>query len=112
MFSATGHIWVDIDILLIGTFPPEILGTFLTRETQDSLCNAMMRLGPATFAVDRLIAEARAMSGRLLRWGETGPELLTPMVARGELEAQGSPSAHLLPRVLRRVLARGARGLR
>jgi len=97
MFAATEHVWVDTDILLINAFPEPVPPTLLTWETQDSLCGAVMRLDPSVLPVDELIARTRAMAGRPLRWGETGPGLLTTVFAESDLGAQSAAPSTYYP---------------
>ncbi|MCY7396077.1 MAG: hypothetical protein LH468_08000 [Nocardioides sp.] len=90
MFDATDHVWVDTDILLIDTFPEPVPATLLTKETEDSLCGAVMRLDPSELPLDQLISRTRDMAGRSLHWGETGPQLLTTVFADSDLRERAA----------------------
>ena len=77
LFQATDEIWVDSDMYLLRPFDFELPATLLARETERSLCGAIMRLDRNDAALHRLVQQTEAVAGRELTWGATGPRLLT-----------------------------------
>ena len=79
LFRETDHIWVDTDVLLLRAFEGELPAMLLTKEHEASLCGAIMRLDGNEVDLDTVIGRTRSLAGRPLRWGETGPMLLTSL---------------------------------
>ncbi|MGF6856999.1 hypothetical protein [Paraburkholderia sp. CI3] len=77
MFTKTDEIWVDTDMLLLRDFDLNVKGDLIGRETQSSICNAILRLDLDQPRLHEAIERVEAMKGRALKWGDTGPRLLT-----------------------------------
>ncbi|NML29721.1 hypothetical protein [Paraburkholderia antibiotica] len=77
MFTKTDEIWVDTDMLLLRDFDLSANGDLIGRETPTSICTALLRLDPAQPRLRDLIGRVEAMKGTELKWGATGPRLLT-----------------------------------
>lgn len=77
MFTKTDEIWVDTDMLLLRDFDLHAKGDLIGRETPSSICNALLRLDPDQPRLHELIERVEAMKGKALKWGDTGPRLLT-----------------------------------
>ncbi|MBB5401433.1 hypothetical protein [Paraburkholderia youngii] len=77
MFTKTDEIWVDTDMLLLRDFDLNAKGDLIGRETQTSICNAILRLDPDQPRLHEAIERVEAMKGTALKWGDTGPRLLT-----------------------------------
>ena len=82
LFRKTPHIWIDADMLLLRPLDIALKGTLLAREREDSICGAIMRLDNTRPELDRLIASTEAAMDRELKWGETGPGLITKIFGR------------------------------
>ncbi len=85
LFRDTDQIWIDTDVLLLRPFDRDLPGTLLTKEHETSLCNAVMRIDRRTHDLEELIRHARGLAGQPLRWGETGPMLLSTVFKRSEM---------------------------
>ncbi|MEX3785453.1 hypothetical protein [Paraburkholderia sp. BR14374] len=77
MFTKTDEIWVDTDMLLLRDFDLNAKGDLIGRETQTSIGNAILRLDPDQPRLHEAIERVEAMKGTALKWGDTGPRLLT-----------------------------------
>lgn len=79
LFRETEHVWVDTDVFLLREFDRGLPPMLLTKENERSICNAIMRLDRRQVNLPEIIARARSLSGKPLRWGETGPMLLSSL---------------------------------
>ncbi|SMG12725.1 hypothetical protein [Paraburkholderia susongensis] len=77
MFTKTDEIWVDTDLLQLHDFDLNAKGDLIGKETPTSLCTAILRLDPDSPRLRELIERVEAMKGTELKWGDTGPRLLT-----------------------------------
>ncbi|OLL30493.1 hypothetical protein BTH42_17245 [Burkholderia sp. SRS-W-2-2016] len=77
MFTKTDEIWVDTDLLLLRDFDLSAKGDLIGRETPTSICTALLRLDPDHPRLSDLILRVEAMKGTEIKWGATGPRLLT-----------------------------------
>jgi hypothetical protein len=77
MFTKTDEIWVDTDLLLLRDLDLNANGDLIGRESQTSICTALLRLDPDKPRLYELIKRVEAMKGTELSWGATGPRLLT-----------------------------------
>ena len=82
LFAKTDHIWIDADILLLKKFDKPLPPMLLAKEHANSICGAIMRIDRAQVDLDDIIARVRKLSGKKLRWGETGPQLLTTIYSQ------------------------------
>lgn len=79
LFVESDHIWVDTDVMLLRAFDTPLPQMLLTKEHESSICGAIMRLDKAQMDLDVLISRTRGLSGKSMRWGATGPLLLTSL---------------------------------
>jgi hypothetical protein len=77
MFTKTDEIWVDTDMLLLRDFDLNAKGDLIGKETPSSICTALLRLDPDQPQLAELIQRVEAMKGTPIKWGATGPRLLT-----------------------------------
>ncbi|WP_330868743.1 hypothetical protein [Paraburkholderia sp.] len=77
MFTRTDEIWVDTDMLLLRDFDRSTAGNIIGRESATSICTAILRLDPADSRLKELLQRIEAMKGTNIKWGDTGPRLLT-----------------------------------
>lgn len=77
MFTRTDEIWTDTDILLQKNFDLKFSGDLIGREKPDLVCNALLRLDPRNPRLQELIRRVEAMKNTDIKWGATGPHLLT-----------------------------------
>ncbi|MGY6202553.1 hypothetical protein [Paraburkholderia strydomiana] len=77
MFTKTDEIWVDTDMLLLRAFDRSLEGNIIGRESATSICTALLRLDPADPRLLELLQRIEAMKGTSIKWGDTGPRLLT-----------------------------------
>jgi hypothetical protein len=89
MFTRTDEIWVDTDMLLLRDFDRSVKGNIIGRESPTSICTAILRLDPADKRLTELLDRIEAMKGTLIKWGDTGPRLLTSVygIKAGEPES-------------------------
>ena len=77
MFTKTDEIWVDTDMLLLRAFDRSLEGNIIGRESATSICTALLRLDPTDPRLLELLQRIEAMKGTSIKWGDTGPRLLT-----------------------------------
>lgn len=77
MFAKTELTWIDTDVMLLRGWLQDPDDNLLALETPDSICNAVMRLGSHEPWLPDLIAGAEGLMHTDMRWGDTGPRLLT-----------------------------------
>jgi Alpha 1,4-glycosyltransferase conserved region len=97
MFARTEHTWIDTDVLLLRSWEQPPQRNLLALETPTSLCNAVMRVASDEPWLPELIERAEALTAGPMRWGETGPRLLTKIVGTQALMAQAAPPAQFFP---------------
>lgn len=73
----TGEIWVDADMLSLRKPDRKLPPLVLCREWKPSICNSVLRIPPADVRLSEMIGACKKLSGQELRWGQTGPHLLT-----------------------------------
>ena len=83
MFTKTNHIWFDTDIILLREFDmdlkqPVIIG----RETEDSICGAIMRLSKEDPRLQEVTKKCETFMDKTMKWGDTGPRLLTEVYGK------------------------------
>ena len=78
LFSKTDQIWVDTDILLLNRFDERCArNNLMGRESPTSVCTAVLRLDPHDQRLGSMVEQVETLAKKKLRWGETGPRLLT-----------------------------------
>ena len=94
MFAATGQTWIDTDILLLRDPGPVPDGNLFARETERSLCGAIMRIAATDPNLPRLTASVAALRNTDLVWGATGPRLLTRVFGADILRTAAPPEVY------------------
>ncbi|NHN83257.1 hypothetical protein GOB93_01190 [Acetobacter musti] len=80
MIRQKNLIWVDLDMLMLSELPRTLPDDIVVREEQGNINGAILYLsGPEL--TEALITDVKGMTGRNLRWGETGPLALTRLVS-------------------------------
>jgi hypothetical protein len=77
MFTRTDEIWIDTDMLLLRPFDLNESIQLIGLETPASSCTALLRLNPNDRRLNELIQQVEKMKGTDIKWGDTGPRLLT-----------------------------------
>jgi hypothetical protein len=72
-----GGWWVDTDVVCLSSKIPEG-ETFLERESEDLICNAVLKF-PKGHAFVNVLYEKSREAGRDLEWGQTGPGLVSAL---------------------------------
>ena len=97
MFERDPRIWVDTDVLMLDGSFDYSRNLLLARESEKGLCNAVMYIGPGQSALPELIKRTLEKRDVNLRWGETGPMLLTKLFSREEIECLSAPKNTFFP---------------
>jgi len=97
MFASTPLTWVDTDVLLLQGWDQDPGQALLALETPGSICNAVMRLPGDAPWLPELISETEALMHVPLRWGDTGPRLITRLVGAQALLRQAAPPPLYFP---------------
>lgn len=97
LFLETDHIWIDTDVLLLRAFDRELPRMLLTKEHETSLCGAVMRLDGSQVDLPEIIRRAGGRAGKSLRWGETGPVLLTSLYKGSSFFDEAFPPEYFYP---------------
>lgn len=82
MFEKTPHIWIDADMLMVRPFDQPVPSSLLAREHQGSICGAIMRIASDDPLLPELSEAALSLVDKNLRWGETGPLLLSRLLGK------------------------------
>jgi hypothetical protein len=77
LFFRIGSVWIDTDMLMLRPITIPLDGNVFARENLSSICGAIMRIDPAHKNLPGLIEAAEKFQNQPMRWGETGPRLLT-----------------------------------
>ena len=77
MLQRTPLTWVDADLLLLRSWTQPPGETLLARETPTRLATAVLRVPSDAAWLAELVAQCEALADRPLRWGDTGPRLLS-----------------------------------
>ena len=72
-----GGWWVDTDVLCLSSKVPEA-EIFMERESEELICNAVIKFPKGHEFVQTLYEKSRE-AGKNLRWGQTGPGLITAL---------------------------------
>jgi hypothetical protein len=91
MFAKTELTWIDTDVLLLRNWDHDSGVTLLALESPRSICNAVMRLSSREPILQELIARTEALMNRPIRWGDTGPRLLTRLAGAQALMSGAQP---------------------
>jgi hypothetical protein len=80
LFRKTGTAWIDSDILCLRPFSIETEKTFLAKQANDLIGNAILRIHPADAMLSKLINSIEKIAdNRDHRYGASGPYLITEM---------------------------------
>jgi hypothetical protein len=85
LFQNTRYIWIDSDILLLRKFDVSFGDALFAKESQNSICGAIMCIDSSNPSLARLIESTKAVMKKNLVWGETGPKLLTKIFEKSEV---------------------------
>lgn len=77
MFDKTDLVWIDTDVMMLADFDHDPRRNLLALEDARSICGAVMRIGTGDPSLPTLIARTEALMDTRMRWGDTGPRLLT-----------------------------------
>lgn len=91
LFETSDCVWIDTDLLCLKSFEIPATGNFLTLETPSSLNGAISRLDPQITDLQAILAEVEALAGRDLKWGATGPALITKQLGAAAIAAARPP---------------------
>lgn len=87
MFQKTPHVWIDADVIMLRPLEDPLPATLFARELQGTICNAVLRIAPDDPVLAELDRETVSLARRDLRWGQTGPLLLTKLLRqRGRID--------------------------
>jgi hypothetical protein len=91
MFAKTDLTWIDTDVVMLASFDHDPHQNLFAREDERTICGAIMRIASDDPALPALIKRTEAfMDSDRMRWGETGPRLLTQVFGgRVAREARG-----------------------
>lgn len=85
LFRKTDRIWIDCDVLMVNPMTLPYNGSLFARLHDGSICGAIMRVDRTQHDLSTLLAQTKSLAGKDLRWGETGPLLLTQTFGRSEV---------------------------
>lgn len=97
MLQQTPFTWVDADVLLLRGWEQDPQRALLALEAPGRLCTAVLRVPSDAPWLAELIAQCETLADRPLRWGETGPRLLTRVAGRQAVAAAAAPSSLYFP---------------
>jgi hypothetical protein len=82
LFARTDHTWIDTDMMLLRPITVASDGDLFAKETDTSICGAIMRIGRDNPHLATLIRRTEQLMGSELVWGATGPRLLNQVMGR------------------------------
>ena len=97
MFSRSELTWVDTDVFLLRGWTQDPDRTLLALETPKSICNAVMRIATGERWLPELVSRTEALADTPMRWGQTGPKLITELVGGSALLMRAEPQAVHFP---------------
>lgn len=83
MFLKTDEVWIDTDIILLRDFDLDVSGNLMGFEDPGRICTAVLRLDKNDPRTKLCLSRVDAMVGAPIKWGDTGPRLLTSVYAAG-----------------------------
>ena len=101
-----GGYWVDTDIVCLRPLPKDLSYIFAAQQIKDApignrepapINNCLIRVPPGSSIMRFCREEAEARDPKLLRWGETGPHLLSHAVQTFGLEDYVRPPKEFCP---------------
>jgi hypothetical protein len=95
LLAMRGGWWVDTDVLCLSSRIPEG-ETFLERENEDQICNAVMKF-PSGHSFVKALCEKSREAGQDLEWGQTGPRLVSELAKQMGLWDQVEVQKHAYP---------------
>lgn len=97
LFQRIEHAWIDTDMLMLRPLDVGPAATLLARESDTSICSAIMRLPGDSPALAEVIRRAERLAHTNLVWGATGPRLLTQVFGESEVFKQAHPPERFFP---------------
>jgi len=97
LLQRTECVWIDTDMLMLRPLDFGPVSTLLARETDKSICNAIMRIPSNDPALGAVIRRAERLMGTDLVWGATGPRLLTQVLGAAAVLKQTHPPGRFFP---------------
>jgi hypothetical protein len=96
LFAATGAAWIDTDLLMLRKIA-ERPGNLFAKETPNSICGAIMRIGRNDPQLADLLRRTEALMHTELVWGATGPRLLNQVLGAATVLQQADPEHSYFP---------------
>jgi hypothetical protein len=90
-----GGWWVDTDVVCLSSKVPED-EVFLERESEDLICNAVLKF-PKDHAFVKALYEKSREAGKEVTWGQTGPQLITALAKQMGLWDQAEMQKYAYP---------------
>jgi hypothetical protein len=81
MIRKADLVWVDVDVLMISGLPVPAYGDIIVREAQGGVNNAVLYVSDKTM-MDTVSEAISAKLDKELRWGETGPGLISEAIKK------------------------------
>ena len=97
MFGATGLAWIDADMFMLADAAIPDGQNIFALEDEGSICGAILRITANDPSLKELIRQTEARMGRDLRWGETGPKLLTRVLGQDKVFALAHRPSEFFP---------------
>jgi hypothetical protein len=95
--ARTPHIWIDTDLVSLRPLDFGPIKSLLAKETDRSLCNAIIRIPSDDPTLGDLITRTERLMHKDLVWGATGPRLLTKVMGTAAVFDQAHPPKSFFP---------------
>ena len=97
MMARSPHVWVDTDMLMLRPLDFGPVAKLFAKETERSICNAILRIPSEDPALKEVIGRAERLMHTDLVWGATGPRLLNQVFGATVVLKQAHPPSSFFP---------------
>ncbi|HJS83900.1 MAG TPA: hypothetical protein VJ779_00380 [Acetobacteraceae bacterium] len=97
LMARSPHVWIDTDLLMLRPLDLDSVATLFAKESERSICNAILRIPGDDPALKEVIARTERLMHTNLVWGATGPRLLNQVLGATAVLKQAHPPNRFFP---------------
>ncbi len=97
LMARSPHVWIDTDLLMLRPLDFGPVTSLFAKETEKSICNAILRIASDDPALKEVIARTERLMHANLVWGATGPRLLNQVLGATAVLKQAHPPNRFFP---------------
>lgn len=91
-----GGFWIDTDVICLSESVPDT-AVFFGFESQDKVNSALLKFPPGHPVISECLRRAKQVNPTTIRWGDTGPKLVTQVIKEHEALDQAYSSSFSYP---------------